>query len=237
MTTWARILAVFDLETTGVDVDTARIVTAHVGVLDVDGTVVHRRDWLLDPGTPIPAEATAVHGITDEHARREGLAAAVGVAEIVTALRAVLGDGVPLVAYNASYDLTVLARECARHGIAPLDRPSPVIDPLVLDRALDKYRKGKRTLEVTCAEYGVTLEGAHDAASDAIAAGRLAQAIAWRYPGELAVDAAELHELQVEWCRRQAEDFQAYMRRVRDPEFVACGDWPVRALEVSRTLA
>lgn len=237
MTTWTRILGVFDLETTGVDVDTARIVTAHVGVLDAAGAVVERRDWMLDPGVEIPEQATAVHGIATAHARLEGMPAAEGVAEIVAALAALFERGIPVVAYNASYDFTVLARECARHGVAPLGRPGPVVDPLVLDRALERYRKGKRTLGVACAEYGVALEGAHDAGSDAIAAGRLAQAIARRYPEELAVDAAELHELQVTWCARQAADLQDYMRRVRDPGFVANGEWPVRAVADASELA
>jgi DNA polymerase-3 subunit epsilon len=39
----------------------------------------------------------------------------------------------------------------------------------------ERYRKGKRTLEVVAAHYAVTLTGAHDAAADAIAAGRVAQ--------------------------------------------------------------
>ena len=47
---WARLIGVFDLETTGIDVENDRIVTAHVGVLDVDGHVVDARDWLADKG-------------------------------------------------------------------------------------------------------------------------------------------------------------------------------------------
>ena len=43
---WLRVVGVFDLETTGVDVVTDRIVTAHVGVLDAAGSVMSARDWL-----------------------------------------------------------------------------------------------------------------------------------------------------------------------------------------------
>ena len=64
-------------------------------------------------------------------------------------------------------------------GIAPFSAPrAPVIDPLVIDKAVDRYRKGKRTLEAAAAFYGVPLDDAHDAGADAIAAGRVAQAIA-----------------------------------------------------------
>ncbi|HWD61981.1 MAG TPA: exonuclease domain-containing protein [Humibacter sp.] len=228
MKRWHDELGVFDLETTGVDVDTSRIVSAHVGVLDSDGVVIERLDWLVDPGVPIPPGATEVHGITTERARAEGRSAAAAVHEIVAALRALTNRGIPIVAYNAPYDFSLLDREARRHGVEPLHDPAPIVDPLVIDKAVDKYRKGKRTLEMTAGHYGVGLLDAHDAGADAIAAGRVAQAIARAFPVELGVEAAELHDLQVRWCREQADDFQAYMRRVRDPEFVAVGDWPRR---------
>lgn len=228
MSTWSDTLAVFDLETTGIDVESCRIVTATVAVLAEGGEVVERVDWLLNPGIEIPGPATNVHGITTEHAFENGRPPAEGVAEIVAALRGHLGRGLPLVAYNAPYDLTLLNRESMRHGIPPLLKPAPVIDPLVIDKAVDRYRKGKRTLEVTSAFYGVTLEGAHDAGADAIAAGRVAQAIARKHAQALPGTLAELHASQIEWSRQQAESFQEYMRRARDPLFIAEGGWPER---------
>ncbi|WP_416173194.1 hypothetical protein [Cryobacterium sp. 10C3] len=93
---------------------------------------------------------------------------------------------------------------------------------------MDRYRKGKRTLEVTSAYYGVSLDDAHDAGADAIAAGRVAQAIAKAHVAVLPGTVAELHELQVQWSMQQAERFQDYMRRERDPKFVASGAWPER---------
>jgi DNA polymerase III subunit epsilon len=224
---WWHALGVFDLETTGVDVETARIVTAHVGLIDMTGRSIVEGTWLADPGVEIPAGAAAVHGITTEHAQAEGRPAAEVVAEIVAAIEAVFARGIPLVIYNAPYDLTVLDRESKRHGIA-----SPVIgnvvDPLVIDKAVDRFRKGKRTLEVASELYGVTLDDAHDAGADAIAAGRVAQAIAAKYPDEVGVSADELHRKQVGWCAEQAASFQEYMRSKRDPSFTADGRWPHR---------
>jgi DNA polymerase-3 subunit epsilon len=228
MSNWSDTLAVFDLETTGIDVETSRIVSATVAVLDAAGDVTERIDWLLDPGVEIPTQATNVHGITTEHAVRHGREASAGVAEIVAALRSHLDRGLPLVAYNAPYDLTLLNRESIRHGVDPLVSPSPVIDPLVIDKAVDKYRKGKRTLEVTSAFYGVSLDDAHDSGADAIAAGRVAQAIARAHAAALPASLVELHALQVTWCKQQADSFQVYMRRERDPQFVAVGGWPER---------
>ena len=100
----------------------------------------------------------------------------------LAALADAAGRGLPIVAYNAAYDLTLLEREAARYGIAPLPGPGPVIDPLVIDKAVDRYRRGKRTLTAAAEHYGVALPNAHDAGADAVAAGRVAQAIARAYP-------------------------------------------------------
>jgi DNA polymerase-3 subunit epsilon len=225
---WARALGVFDLETTGVDTGTARIVTASVGVIDESGAVVERKDWLVDPGIEIPVAASAVHGIATDRARRFGRSPADVVPEILAAIRSVFARGFPLVVYNAPYDLTLLAAEAQRIGTPALELPAPIVDPLVLDKAVDRYRKGKRTLEAAAAEYGVPLADAHDAAADAIAAGRLAQAIARRYTADLDLSAAELHDRQVAWCREQTARFEEYMQRTHDPAFTTSGVWPCR---------
>ena len=230
---WWKALGVFDLETTGIDVETARIVTAHVGLIDAAGESIAHGEWLADPGVEIPEQASAVHGISTERARAEGRPAAEVVAEIVAALSAVFARGVPLVVYNAPYDLTLLDREARRHGIEPLGEVGEigcVVDPLVIDKAVDTYRKGKRTLEAAAGVYGVTLDDAHDAGADAIAAGRVAQAMARRFPDKLDIPSTRLHELQVGWCAAQAESFQQYMRRSKDPTFTASGEWPHRSV-------
>ena len=63
-----RPLAVFDIESTGLNPRTDRILELAVVRLEPGGGRTERR-WLLDPGVPIPAESTAVHGITDETVR------------------------------------------------------------------------------------------------------------------------------------------------------------------------
>lgn len=225
---WFETLGVFDLETTGIDVETSRIVSAHVGVIDQSGASIEIGEWLADPGIDIPAQATAVHGISTERARAEGRAAREVVSEIVTALSALFDRGIPVVIYNAPYDLTLLNREAIRYGVSPLESPGPIIDPLVIDKALDKYRKGKRTLEAAAQFYGVDLTDAHDAGADAVAAGRVAQALGRRYLEELGSDVAALHLRQVSWCAEQSASFEDYMRRTRDPLFSASGGWPER---------
>lgn len=226
---WGERLGVFDLETTGVDVDTSRIVSACVAVLNEAGEVVSRWNWLADPGVDIPAGASAVHGITTERAQREGRPATLVVAEIVQTLRVLFDSGIPVTVYNAPYDLSLLDRECRRHGLEPLDHPTPVIDPLVIDKAVDRYRKGKRTLEVTSALYEVSLDDAHDAGADAIAAGRVALALLRRYPDELDISLRDLQGRQEVWHAEQAASFQEYLRTKRgDDSYVADPSWPLK---------
>ncbi len=227
---WSRRIGVFDLETTGVDVRIDRIVTAHVGVLDSAGAPLHQTTWLVDPGIEIPEGATAVHGITTAHARAHGRDAAAAVAEIVDGVRALLSAGIPVVAYNAAFDFSLLKYEALRHGIAALTDPAPVIDPLVLDKTVDRYRKGKRTLDVVAAHYGVPLDDAHDAAADAVAAGRVAQALAVRFAERLPASGDELHTSQVAWARAQAASLTEYFVRIGriDADDPIDGSWPVR---------
>ena len=227
---WSDLVGVFDLETTGVDVSRDRIVTAHVGLLDASGAVVSARDWLADPGIDIPDGAAAIHGVTTAYARAHGTTAAQVVTEVVATLRGMLDNGIPVAAYNAAYDFSLLKHEAVRHGVAPIDDPSPIIDPLILDKRYDRYRPGKRTLEVVARHYAVRLDSAHEAASDAVAAGRVAQALAERYAAWLPPTADELHTRQVGWARAQADSLTEYFVRIGrlDPEDHVDGTWPVR---------
>ena len=227
---WTRVIGVFDLETTGIDVTTDRIVTAHVGVLDAAGTVLSARDWMADPGIAIPEGASAIHGISTERARTEGRPAAHVVAEVLDALRSLFAAGIPVVAYNAPYDFSLLKHEALRHGLAPIDSPSPVIDPLVVDKAYDRWRRGKRTLSVVAEHYAVRLDGAHEASADAIAAGRVAQALAERFAPWLPLTAHELHARQIAWARAQAASLTEYFIGIGrlDPDERLDGSWPIR---------
>lgn len=225
---WAEDLVVFDTETTGVNVATARIVSCTIALLRHADHVLERYDWLIDPGIDIPEQASAVHGITNEIARTSGIRAEVGIAQIVNKLSEMLERGFSIVVYNAPYDFSLLKNEAMRHGIQFLDRVEPIVDPLVIDKHCDKFRKGKRTLEVVAAHYGVPLLAAHDAGEDAIAAGRVAVKLAQRFAHLLPADAVELHTAQISWAAQQAESFAEYMRRSGKPDFIAETTWPVR---------
>jgi DNA polymerase III subunit epsilon len=233
---WDDLLVAFDLETTSADPEVARIVTAHVSLVDREGGA-EGRTLILDPECDIPAEAAAVHGFTTERAREEGMARRFGVG----ALWALLGRFVgkyPVVAFNAAFDFTVLDREARRMDLAPIV-PRPVIDPLVLDKAVDTYRRGSRKLTAVAAHYGVPLLDAHDAGSDALAAVGVARAIGRKYQHAVAYggpvmedvpvlspDVETMHDWQVEYREQQARSLEKYFRRT-DPDAVVDPTWPV----------
>ena len=177
-------MAGLDSESTGLDVETVEIVTACVGWADPQSGVWSPVTWLLRPVGDIPAEATAVHGITTEQARDEGMDHKTGLSEIRDALHFYWGKGWPVCGYNLVYDLTLLDRELRRHGLGPLAIGGPVLDGLVIDKQTDRYRKGSRKLVDTAAHYGIPLsqDDAHGAEADALAATRLAWVLAPRVP-------------------------------------------------------
>lgn len=215
-------LVAFDLETTGTDTDTDRVVTATV-VRIVPGQQPRVHNWLADPGVEIPAESTEVHGITTEHARTQGRAAPDVVAEIAETLAGIWRSTAPLCAFNASFDLSVLDSELRRHHQRELTVSGPVVDPLCIDRKMDRYRKGKRTLEAMCEHHRVRLDGAHTSAGDALGAARLAWRLAKTYPEDVGTVALEsLHEQQMGWYREQTVGFADYLDRLAskatDPE-------------------
>ncbi|MEU5154329.1 exonuclease domain-containing protein [Glycomyces sp. NPDC021274] len=216
----------FDTETTGVAVDRDRIVQAAL-VSGPHPGVETARTWLIDPGVPIPPGATRVHGITDERVQADGLAPAAALAEVAAALRGAVDAGVPVVAFRAGFDCTLLSYELERHGIEQPDWVRmAIVDPSVLDKRVDRYRKGKRTLGVTAAHYGVPHAQAHSAAGDAIATVGLARAIGAMYPEVGGITAPELHAAQVLWHAEDAASLEAYFRRKGREEAVD-RRWPL----------
>lgn len=221
-------LASFDTETTGTVTSTDRIVSA--ALIRPDGNVLR---WLSDvDGHDIPTAASNIHGISTEHAHAHGRPAKEVVEEITDALAGELSAGrAALVVMNAHFDLSLLSAECMRHGVPTVaDRigaVAPIVDPLVLDRAADKYRKGRRNLESLAAHYGVKLDDAHAADADAQAALDVALRIAEEHE-ELQVPARVLHGWQITMHERWAANYQGFLRRSGKPDAVVDGAWPLR---------
>lgn len=213
-------LAAFDSETTSADPLSARLVTAVVARIDGGSTTV--REWLADPGVEIPAEASAIHGISTEHARAHGRPHAEVAAELAAELRDVWAQGRALVVFNAPYDLTVVSQHVPGFTVDGL-----VVDPFVIDRAIDPYRRGSRKLVDMCAHYGVRIDVAHDAQSDALAAARVAWKLL-RRPELAEVSPGQLMEWQQREHKARQESFADYLRRRGEDASKVNGHWPVQ---------
>ena len=211
----------FDLETTGTDPKEARIVTFAVLRMK-NGAILGENIGIVNPGVEIPEGAAAVHGVTTEQAVAEGMEPEFALPMILSSL---IEPRLPVVIFNARYDITLLYHELLRHKIpgASLLRRLTIIDPLVIDKAVDKYRKGSRKLFDVAAHYGVVLENAHAADADALAAGLVAEELIRRNKFE---DLQALHTTQVAWAFEQAVSLQAYFRR-SNPEAVVESAWPL----------
>jgi DNA polymerase III subunit epsilon len=224
-------LAAFDIETTGVDPECDRIVTAAVSLVG-GGQPSRHLSWLVNPGIEIPTGATAVHGITTDRARAEGRVASEAVDEITAELADQLRQGVPIIAFNARFDLTILDREARRHGLRRLlDRVGGpegmlVVDPYVLDKHFDRFRRGKRTLSAVCEHYRVTLDEAHAANADALAAARVAFRLGASVAELREIDLDVLHREQISWAAEQAASLEDYFRAQGRSERVE-RVWPV----------
>lgn len=214
-----------DTETTGIDPFEVRIVTASC-IFDVPNEQPRVKNWLVDPGVEIPEAASNVHGVTNEHASIFGQEPAEMLTEIAQDITEWVAQGFPLVVFNAPYDLTLLLEEFQRHNIDFNGDFGYVIDPFVLDKWFDPWRKGKRTLEVMSQHYGVALNDAHSADADALASVKIARVLGPKlHP--LNMTAKDIHEAQIAQKQKQAEGYQSYLRKT-DPTAVVDGSWPIR---------
>lgn len=201
-----------DTETTGVNPENDRIVTATV-IVDIPGYPLGINNWTVDPGIEIPEAASAVHGVTTAMVRESGLRPVVAVWDIWDTIAEHWAADVPLVIYNAPFDLTLLDRELIRHGYGGVEIRGPVLCPLTIDRAVDRYRKGKRTLSALCAHYGVELVNAHTSEADVAATLMIARILGENFPVVGSAGLEQLNQTQKTWYHNWAMNFAAYVAR------------------------
>lgn len=221
----------FDTETTGVNIKEDRVITCNITYSLTDG-VFNPNDWILQPSIDIPQGASDVHGITTEFAREYGQEPREALQEIHDHLAAWESYGLPLVAYNAAYDCSILTYEWARHGIKSVVRFNRVIDPFVLDKQAYPYRKGSRKLTRLAEIYGVDLgDAAHAADADVMATLQVARLMPHAFPKDkidLDMPLDRLHAHQVLWKYEQAQSLQEYFRKKeKDDSIIVNGEWPV----------
>ena len=200
---------VIDFETTGLSPEQDRVIEVGIACFE-RGELTALKNWLVNPGIPVPEQARAVHNIGDEE-----LKGAPSIEQVLPELQPLIDGHLP-VAYHALFDRAFLHAELRRAGVALDGEDAPPafasavswIDPLVWVRELHKD-EGKHRLTDVCGRLGIALDSAHRAASDAEASGRVLLALAPRLPEIY----SELIRIQTQYAARQDVDMAINFRR------------------------
>ncbi len=190
-------LCFFDLETTGTQVATDRIVEIAVLKIHPNGNK-EMKSWYVNPEMKIPEEAIAVHGITDEKVANEPT-----FGELAKTVYAFIKDS-DLAGFNSDrFDIPLLAEEMLRAGVDFDMKSKHTIDVQTIFHKMEK-----RNLEAAYDFYcGKTLENAHSAISDVEATYQVLLAQIERYE-ELGNEVPMLSEFST---RRQCADFAGFI--------------------------
>ncbi|MGB7405216.1 MAG: DNA polymerase III subunit epsilon [Pacificimonas sp.] len=141
---------IFDTETTGLDPNGGDRV-CEIGAVELNGLIPTGRVFhkLINPERPMPAEATRVHGHTDNDLRDQPR-----FSEIAEEFAVFIGDDTRLIAHNAPFDVGFLDAELVRVGRPKLE-PKRIVDTLALARK--KFPGAKLNLDALCNRFGIDL--------------------------------------------------------------------------------
>lgn len=220
-------MLIFDVESTGIDVFNDRIVQLFIGIADENGDLIEKHEWIINPGVPVPEEAANVHGFTTEYLQEYGMDPRRALWEADLVFKKAVREGIPVVAFNANYDLSILTAEMARYSLGSrygnwIADNVLVLDGLVIDRAKDKYRKGKRKLVNMAAHYGIPFDesAAHKADYDVEVTAKVTRAILDKFGVPTTAE-------QAQWYEEWRSHLEEYLRRT-DPNASVGRGWPVR---------
>jgi len=197
-----RPICFFDLETTGINVVNDRIVEIAIVKIFPNGNK-ESKTWLVNPMISIPAETTAIHGISNEKVANEPT-----FKELAPLVYNMIKDS-DLAGFNSDrFDIPLLAEEMLRAGVDFDMKNSVSVDVQTIF-----HKKEERTLSAAYKFYcGETLENAHSATADTEATYEILKAQLDRYP-DLENDMKTLSEFTT---RKKSVDFAGFIALNKD---------------------
>lgn len=192
-------IAGIDIEATGIDPQTDKIV--ELVIIRISPSYdTHTREreetytWLIDPGRPIPAAASAVHGIYDQDIKNAEALDFASYADVITNQLA----GCIIVGFNSNhYDVPLLMTELGRCGVSWPQPGALLLDPSVIFRRKERRRLSD-AVKTYCYQDGETR---HRAEADAYQALAVLAAQLEQYPELGAMDATQLDS----YCNNEAQ--------------------------------
>ncbi len=165
-------LAIIDLETTGIDLATDKIVEIAIVKLMPDGSIQRKRKY-INPQIPIPVSSSNIHGITDEMVKN-----APTFKQIANEIKQFINN-CDLGGYNSNrFDIPMLVEEFLRSGLDFSMESRKLIDIQKIFHTMEQ-----RTLSAAYKFYcNKILENAHSAEADADATLEILHAQIERYP-------------------------------------------------------
>lgn len=221
----------FDVETTGIDVENDRIITCFMRVRTGD-VVDFERNWVVNPGVEVPEGAAEVHGMTTQWVQENGRSdVSEAISEIVDLLESYAREGYLVVGYNSSFDLSFLDAESKRHrqGRGLNLDGARFLDPIILSRKFNRFRKGGHKLVDIARDHGfeVDEDKAHAADYDVTLTEHITPKllnVAWRELRAKALGLTpdefldKLQTWQVEWKTTWATELTSYFKRIKKTE-------------------
>lgn len=204
----SRPLVFFDIEATGTDPLTDRIVELSLLTVHADG-VGAPRTWRVNPGVRIPAEASEVHGITNEDLESSPPFADIAD-EVVSAVQ-----GADLAGFSISrFDVRILHAELIRAGKVVDFSQTRVVDTQVIF-----HRREPRHLAAALRFYrNKELDGAHGAQADTVASLEVLAGQLERYE-DLDLDVDVLHEVSASHNESYCDQGRRFAWRDNEPVF------------------
>ncbi|SFJ07075.1 3'-5' exonuclease [Olleya namhaensis] len=194
----------FDLETTGINITSDRVVEISILKVFPNGNK-ESKTWLVNPEMPIPALVSAIHGVTDERVANEPT-----FKQLAPEISAMIKDA-DLAGFNSNrFDIPLLAEEMLR-----ADMEFDMKGRVAVDVQTIFHKMEQRTLGAAYKFYcDKSLENAHTAEADTLATYEVLKAQVERYD-ELENDTKFLAEFS---SRRKFADFAGFLSYNKDDQ-------------------